>query len=105
MLGLSEVRWPGAACIVTSTEVTTEALFTLEVSPQGSKGNVNPRLTRYCAISNRVLLAHIKVAPFNICLIQVYAPTTEHEEYVDQFYLEIDQPREHCKEHEVIVLT
>ncbi len=47
----------------------------------------------------------LKGVPFNICIIQVYAPTSEHdEEEVDQFYSEVNQAREQYKEHEVIIM-
>ena len=42
---------------------------------------------------------------FTVCIIQVYAPTSEHdEEDIDQFYQELNQAREQCKEHEVIMV-
>ncbi len=50
-------------------------------------------------------MVRLKGVPFNICIIQVYAPTSEHdEEEVDQFYSEVNQAREQCKEHEVIIM-
>ena len=39
------------------------------------------------AVSSRVIVAKLKASPFNITLVQVHAPTTEHsEEEINEFY-------------------
>src|SRR5215469_685555 len=59
----------------------------------------------YWAVSYRVLLVRIKGNPFNICLIQVYAPTTQHEEdEMDKFYREVQSAKDQCKQHEMIIV-
>ena len=50
-------------------------------------------------------MVRIRGTPFNICIIQVYAPTSDHEEEdVDHFYEEVNIAREQCKEHELILV-
>ena len=108
VLGLSEVRWPGVGVNPTASGGT----FIYSGGQNAEKGVgvmlskfIKPCLIGYWAISERVLLVRLKGAPFNICIIQVYAPTSEHdEEEVDQFYQELDQARQQCKEHEVIMV-
>ena len=57
----------------------------------------------YWVISDRVLLVRIKGNPFNICLIQVYVPTAQHEEdEMDKFYREVQSAKDQCKQHEMI---
>src|SRR5215469_4252685 len=47
----------------------------------------------------------MKVKLFNICLIQVYAPTTQHEEdEINKFYREVQSAKDQCKQHEMIVV-
>ena len=48
--------------------------------------NVSKSILEYWAISDRVLLVMLKGHPFNIFIIQVYAPTAEcDEEEINQF--------------------
>ena len=53
--------------------------------------SLKPCLIGYWAISERVLLVRVKGKPFNLCIIQVYAPTSKHdEEEVGRFYDEVN---------------
>ena len=46
---------------------------------------------------------HFQVKPFNITIIQVYAPTTEAEEAeIDQFYDDIEKLLELTAKHDVL---
>ena len=59
----------------------------------------------YMALSDRVLLVRIKENSFKICLIQVYTPTTQHEQdEMDKFYREAQSSKDHCIQHEMIVV-
>src|SRR5215469_3954380 len=59
----------------------------------------------YWTVTDRVLLVRIKGNPFNICLIQVYAPTTQHEEdEMDKFYREVQSAKDQCNQHEIIIV-
>ncbi len=90
VLGLSEVRWPGVGCV----EARTGGSFIYSGGQTAERGVgvmldkiMEKCLIGYWAIPDRVIVVRLKGVPFNICIIQVYAPTSEHdEEEVDQFY-------------------
>ena len=49
--------------------------------------NKSPKCSTGCNLKNRMISVHFQGKPFNITVIQVYAPTTDAEEAeVDQFY-------------------
>ena len=89
--GLGEVRCSDVECIATSDGgQTTERGVGLMLSKP-----FKPCLIGYWAISEMVLLFRVKDKPFTLCIIQVYAPTSEHEEEeVDRFYEEVNLARE-----------
>lgn len=44
-------------------------------------------LERYWAESDRIIVAKIRAHPFNLCVIQVNAPTGDHsDQEIDSFY-------------------
>ena len=48
-------------------------------------------LMGYWAVSSRVLVFRFKATPFNINVIQVYAPTSDHsEEEIEEFYEQLE---------------
>ena len=43
-------------------------------------------------VSSRLISNHLRTAPFNITIIQVYAPTSRHDDNeVDQFYQQLQE--------------
>ena len=108
ILGISEVRWPGVGCV----RNPTGEVFIYSGGKNAERGvgvmlsrYINEHLIGFWAVSDRVLLVKIRGAPFDVCIIQVYAPTSEHdEEEVDKFYEEVNLAREQCKEHECIMV-
>ena len=62
-------------------------------------------LIGYWAISDRILVAKIQGRPFNICIIQLYAPTTEcSEQDVEVFYEQLHQAKKQCKSQEILIV-
>ena len=56
------------------------------------KNGIAKAMIGYWAISNRVIMMKLQGKPFNISLIQVYAPTQDYsDEDIEQFYEEIQQ--------------
>ena len=108
MLGLSEVRWPGVVC----NQMDNGRTFVYVGGDTAERGvgimlteSVAKVMMGYWAVSDRVLLVRIKGNPFNICLIQVYAPTTQHEEdEMDKFYREVKSTKDQCKQYEMIAV-
>ena len=64
--------------------------------------NVTKSLKGYWAASDRVILVKLQGSPFDINIIQVYAPTADaKEEEIDHFYDSIDSVIRQCKRHEM----
>ena len=56
-------------------------------------------------VSDRIALVKLKAKPFNINIIQVYAPASAStEEEVEEFYEELDKCKKECKGHEVNIV-
>ena len=59
----------------------------------------------YWQISDRVMLIKLKGQPFNISVIQVYAPTSEaNENEIEDFYEKLDAAKTLCKSQEVVIV-
>ena len=57
-------------------------------------------------ISSRILLVKLHCKPFNITLIQVYAPTsTGSVEYINEFYDDLEVAYKHYKSQDMIIVT
>ena len=93
ILGLSEVRWTSCGRL---NEEGEEMIYS-----GGSKHEngvailldkeTTKSLLGFCQISERVMIVKLKGNPFNINVIQVYAPTSlSSEAEIDQFYRDLD---------------
>ena len=59
----------------------------------------------FWAISGRVILVKLKGHPFNVSIIQVYAPTSEHTDVeIEAFYENLDRAMRQCKSKEVVLI-
>ena len=108
VMGISEVRWSG----VGSAKLSGGGCF---IYSGGDKhehgvgvmidGATEKSLAGYYAVSERVLMVKLKGAPFDICVIQVYAPTCEYdEEIVTSFYADIMKAKQQCRPHDIIIV-
>ena len=62
-------------------------------------------LAGFYAVSERVILVRLKGKPFDVCIIQVYAPTCDYsEEEVDEFYGDITKAKQQCKPHDIVLV-
>ena len=62
-------------------------------------------LIGYFAVSDRVILVRLRGKPFDVCIIQVYAPTCDYEESaVEEFYMDIMKAKEQCKPHDITIV-
>lgn len=67
------------------------------------KKNVAKSMVGFWPISNRVIMMKLEAKPFNINIIQVYAPKQDHEdEEFKKFYQEIQGGIKYVKSDEVI---
>ena len=56
-------------------------------------------------LSDRVLLVKLKEKPFDLSIIQVYAPTTENsEDDLEKFYNTIENAKKQCKSQETVIV-
>ena len=106
IMGVSEVRWTGAGKIN-----DTDRTFYYsggETHERGVGIMVSKRISKcvldYWAISPRVILIKVKGHPFNMNIIEAYAPTQERpEDEVDDFYEQLEQALRQCKSQEITI--
>ena len=68
------------------------------------KKSVNASLIGFLPISDRVMMAKIKGQPFDINIIQAYAPTSDHgDDETEVFYEEMKQTMSYVKCGEVVI--
>ena len=59
----------------------------------------------FWARSDRIILVKLKGTPFDLNIVQVYAPTCDaSEEDVGRFYEEVSEVMEQCKRHEINIV-
>ena len=59
----------------------------------------------YCALSDRILLVKIHGKPFNLSIIQVYAPTSaSSEEEIEDFYSDMEDVYKKCGNHDIVIV-
>ena len=94
ILGISETHW--SVCGVLNTEKHIFKCSGGEESRHGVgillNSKVSKNLKGYWTINERLVMCKIEAKPFNITIIQCYAPTTDHpEKKVEQFYSQIEE--------------
>ena len=69
------------------------------------KNSVAKSMMGFWAISDRVIMMKLEAKPFNINVMQVYAPTQNHDgEEIEKFYQEIQNGIKYAKSDEVICI-
>ena len=108
IMGISEVRWTGAGSV--ELEDGGRLIYSGGEAHRHGVGvmlsrSVASSLAGYYAVSERVLLVRLKGKPFDICLIQVYAPTSDYElDIVEEFYRDIMKAKVQCKPHDITLV-
>ena len=108
-LGVSELKWPGMG------EFNSDYHYIYYCGQESLRRNgvaliVNKRVQNAvlgCNLKNdRIISVHFQGKPFNITVIQVYAPTTNAEEAaVDQFYEDLEDLLELTPKKDVLFIT
>ena len=94
ILGISETHWSG--CGVLKRE---KHLFIY------SGGEESKNLKGYWTISERLVMCKIEAKPFNITIIQCYAPTTDHpEKEVEEFYSQIEEALKQTNSQDMLII-
>ena len=107
IFGLCEIRWTNSGSmqiddykIIYSGGDKHEKGVGIILDKERSKS-----LMGYWAISDRVLLVKLKGHPFNISIIQAYAPTSAStEEDIEAFYETLEKAKEQCKSQDIIIM-
>ena len=69
------------------------------------KNSVAKSMVGFWAISDRVIMMKLEAKPFNIYVMQVYAPTQHHDgEEIEKFCQEIQNDIKYAKSDEVICI-
>ena len=107
ILGLSEVRWTKSGKLTTDDHVMVYSCHKKE-----HKNGVGVLLIKQVAKSMmgvyalfvRVLILKIASKPFNLVIIQVYAPTsTSPDEDIEQFYNDLDSVHKQAGSQDMII--
>ena len=106
-MGIAEPRW-------TDTENIEKDDYTMIYSGGEDHKNgvgiifrseVAKSLIRYWPISDRVVMVKLKAKPFNINMIQVYAPTQVYDdEIIEEFYEQIQLAVSYTKSSGIICI-
>lgn len=107
ILGVSETRWTGDGKISENGKVMVYSGGNAHQDGVGilMKENVAKAMLGYWPVSNRVIMIKLRSKPFDMNIIQVYAPTTEHtDEEIEEFYEEIGCALQHVKSGEINIL-
>ena len=108
IMGLAGVRWLQSGKIVCND-------YTLIYSghKKDHKHDVGLLLSKvvsksmlgYCALSDRILLVRIHGKPFNLPIIQVYAPTSgSSEEEIEDFYSDLEDAYKKCGNQNIVIV-
>ena len=108
ILGIAEMRWPGSAC-------AKSGLYTVIYSGKESSAEsgvgiiISERLSRtllgYIAISDRVVAAKFNASPFDLFIIQVYAPTALADDAdIEKFYHEVKMAMKEAKSRDLLIV-
>ena len=108
ILGCSEIRWTHSGKI-THNKVTFVYSGADKDHVRGVGIFLGPRvaasLLGYWPVSDRVIIAKIKAQPFNMNIIQVYAPTSSSsDDDLETFYADMDKAMNQCQSQEVNIV-
>ena len=66
---------------------------------------VSKSVLGHCDLSDRILLVRIHGKPFNLSIIQVYAPTSaSSEEDIEDFYGDLEDAYKKCGNQDIVIV-
>lgn len=106
ILGCSETRWPNSGHYIINEH---HIYFSGDNTTRNKNGvaiilndRTNLTVKGFIPVSNRVALIKIKAQPFDLNIIQSYAPTSEsNEQEIEEFYEQLRAALKHTKKEEV----
>lgn len=109
IMGISEMRWPGTGECQVDDHIVYYAGNVEKNHLQGVGFILNKKL-RSTIIgclphSDRVIMIKLRGSPFNVNLIQVYAPTSDKsEEVIEDFYAQIKEVLKNTKRRDINII-
>ena len=108
ILGISETRWPGTG----QTTIDDEHTFIYSGGSDHNRGvgimfnrKIQGSFLGFWPISDRVVLAKFAAKPFNLAVVQAYAPTGDSsQEELETFYKQINLALQEVKPQEYLVI-
>ena len=105
ILGISELRWKEAGTVDKDEYVMVYSGGERHYNGVGilMKRKIYKSMTGFWPISERVIVAKFKGNPFDVVIVQVYAPTSDYEdEEVEKFYDDVDLALKSAKSSDVL---
>ena len=107
ILGIAEIHWTEEEKIIQENHTMIYSGAENHRNGVGivTKNSVAKSMMGFWAISDRVIMMKLEAKPFNINVMQVYAPTQKHDgEEIETFYQEIQNAIKYAKSDEVICI-
>ena len=107
ILGLAEVRWKGADMITSDGYKMVFSGGNLHERGVGIMltSNISKSLKGFWPVSDRIIVTTLSSKPFDTNIIQVYAPTTDHDDTeVEAFYEELDKTLQQLKSTNIKII-
>ncbi|XP_060519748.1 craniofacial development protein 2-like [Cylas formicarius] len=109
ILGISEMRWPRSGQVQIEGH---QVLYAGNDDRNHYNGvgiivneEVKGAIKAFAPISDRVILLQLNAHPFNVNIIQTYAPTCDHsDEEVELFYMHLDSAMELVNKSDVTIV-
>jgi hypothetical protein len=107
ILGIAETRWNDDGRI---SNDQYEFIYSGGEKHQHGTGIMMKKSVASCMVgfwpvSDRIIMVKLKGKPFNINIIQIYAPTTEHDDdEVENFYNDIENVMKYTKSGEINIV-
>ena len=107
ILGIAETRWTDSGKIIKDNHTIVYSGGQEHRNGVGilMRNNIAKSLIGYWPVSDRVIMIKIQAKPFNINIIQLYAPTQDYDEdEIEEFYEEAQQAIKHVKSGEILCI-
>ena len=107
ILGVAETRWTDAGAVDKEKYVMYFSGGNKHVNGVGIiiRKNLSRSIQSYIAKSERIIMMKVEGKPFDVVIIQAYAPTQDHgDAEVDRFYNEISECLDEVKGTDVLII-
>ena len=107
VLGLCEVQWKGPGKITSNDYTFTYSGRNEHKNGVGlmMKNDIAKVVSGYWSVSERVMIVRIKRKPFDLSIVQVYAPTSDRsDEKVDEFYEQLESAKKQSRSQDIVIV-